>query len=76
MTSPEEEELYRRACAIFRSEGAVSVSRLQRLLRLGYNSTMRLVERMEREGLTGSRPIMSWAKGRLPAEPYGLIVSP
>lgn len=75
MPDADEEELYRRACAIAQARGRASVSELQRALGLGYNSTCRLVERMDREGLTGPRPVMSWATGRLPSEPFGLIVS-
>ncbi|MBT2186753.1 DNA translocase FtsK [Sphingobium nicotianae] len=77
MPSPhDDDELYRRACALVRASQSASVSRLQRELRLGYNSAARLVARMAREGVIGSRSIMPWGRHDLPPEPPGLIINP
>ena len=76
MSTPQEENLYRRACAFDRANGSLSVSRLQRGLRLGHDSAARLIERMEREGVVGARPIMCWGETRLPPDAPGLIIYP
>ncbi len=54
--APEDEaddELYREAVKIAMQQGKISVSMLQRRLRIGYNRAARLVERMEEEGIVG-----------------------
>jgi restriction system protein len=48
-----ETQLYRKAVQIVAASRKASVSYLQRQLRVGYNSTARLIERMEKEGLVG-----------------------
>ena len=51
---PEErDEMYDRAVAIVAQEQAVSISMIQRRLRIGYNRSARIVEKMEREGVVG-----------------------
>jgi S-DNA-T family DNA segregation ATPase FtsK/SpoIIIE len=49
----EEEQLYARAVEIVREQGKASISLLQRYLRIGYNRSARLIERMEREAIIG-----------------------
>ncbi|HIE32493.1 MAG TPA: DNA translocase FtsK [Thermodesulfobacteriaceae bacterium] len=49
----QEDELYREAVRIAMQQGKISVSMLQRRLRIGYNRAARLVERMEEEGIVG-----------------------
>ncbi len=56
LEAPEDEaddELYREAVKIAMQQGKISVSMLQRRLRIGYNRAARLVERMEEEGIVG-----------------------
>ena len=59
-----EEELYKQAVDIIMRDGKVSISYIQRQLRIGYNKSANLVERMEREGIvsppnsTGKREIL------------------
>ncbi len=48
-----EDALYQEAVKIAKQQGQISVSMLQRRLRIGYNRAARLVERMEEEGLVG-----------------------
>lgn len=47
------DELYGEAVKIARDKGSVSVSMIQRHLRIGYNRAARIVEEMERRGLIG-----------------------
>ena len=62
-----EDELYRQAVDIIMRDGKVSISYIQRQLRIGYNKSANLVERMEREGIvsppnsTGKREILKKA---------------
>jgi len=49
----EDDELYREALRIAYQYGKISVSMLQRKLRIGYNRAARLVEKMEEEGILG-----------------------
>jgi S-DNA-T family DNA segregation ATPase FtsK/SpoIIIE len=49
----EDDELYEAALKIAYQYGKISVSMLQRKLRIGYNRAARLVERMEEEGIVG-----------------------
>lgn len=59
-----EDELYKQAVDIIMRDGKVSISYIQRQLRIGYNKSANLVERMEREGIvsppnsTGKREIL------------------
>ncbi|MGC9109062.1 MAG: DNA translocase FtsK 4TM domain-containing protein [Caldimicrobium sp.] len=48
-----EDELYQEALKIAYQYGKISVSMLQRKLRIGYNRAARLVEKMEEEGILG-----------------------
>lgn len=47
------DELYDQAIAIVSEMRTVSISILQRKMRIGYNRSARMIERMEREGLVG-----------------------
>lgn len=49
-----EQALYDEAVGRTRDYGKVSVSLLQRSMRLGFTSALRLIERMEREGVVSS----------------------
>ena len=48
------DELYDQAVAIVSEMRTVSISILQRKMRIGYNRSARMIERMEREGLVGA----------------------
>lgn len=48
-----EDELYKEALKIAYQYGKISVSMLQRKLRIGYNRAARIVEKMEEEGIIG-----------------------
>jgi DNA segregation ATPase FtsK/SpoIIIE, S-DNA-T family len=48
------DELYDQAIAIVAEMRQVSISMLQRKMRIGYNRSARMIERMEREGLVGA----------------------
>ncbi len=64
----EDDELYEKALKIAYQYGKISVSMLQRKLRIGYNRAARLVERMEKEGIVGQsdgvrpRPVLGVSK--------------
>jgi S-DNA-T family DNA segregation ATPase FtsK/SpoIIIE len=47
------DELYDQAIAIVSEMRQVSISMLQRKMRIGYNRAARMIERMERDGLVG-----------------------
>jgi S-DNA-T family DNA segregation ATPase FtsK/SpoIIIE len=47
------DELYDQALAVISEMRQVSISMLQRKMRIGYNRAARMIERMEREGLVG-----------------------
>lgn len=47
------DELYDQAVAIVSEMKTVSISMLQRKMRIGYNRSARMIERMEREGIVG-----------------------
>lgn len=51
------EETYKAAVALVYRDGEVSVSRVQRMLRLRYNEAQDIVERMEREGIISPQGI-------------------
>jgi len=61
------DELYDQAIAIVSEMRTVSISILQRKMRIGYNRSARMIERMEREGLVGA------ADG---AKPRDVLVKP
>jgi S-DNA-T family DNA segregation ATPase FtsK/SpoIIIE len=48
------DELYDQAIAIVGEMRQVSISMLQRKMRIGYNRSARMIERMEREGIVGA----------------------
>ncbi len=48
------DELYDQAIAIVSEMRQVSISMLQRKMRIGYNRSARMIERMEREGIVGA----------------------
>ena len=56
----EHDELYEQSLAVAAESGQVSISYIQRRLKIGYNRAARIIERMEREGVVGpsdgSRP--------------------
>ena len=52
-TEDYDDELYKEALKIAYQYGKISVSMLQRKLRIGYNRAARLVEKMEEEGIVG-----------------------
>ncbi|MBO8143527.1 MAG: DNA translocase FtsK 4TM domain-containing protein [Thermodesulfobacterium sp.] len=52
-TEDYDDELYEEALKIAYQYGKISVSMLQRKLRIGYNRAARLVEKMEEEGIVG-----------------------
>ena len=45
------DELYDQAVAVIAEEGQVSISMVQRRLRIGYNRAARIVEHMEKQGV-------------------------
>jgi len=47
------DELYDQALSVIGEMRQVSISMLQRKMRIGYNRAARMIERMEREGLVG-----------------------
>lgn len=49
--SSNEDELYKEAVAIVLRDRKTTISYLQRVLRIGYNKSANLIERMEREGI-------------------------
>ena len=49
--NPEDQELYNRALEIIKATKRVSVSYLQRRLKLGYNHAARIVDEMEKNGI-------------------------
>jgi len=48
------DELYDQAVAIVSEMRQVSISMLQRKMRIGYNRSARMIERMERDGIVGA----------------------
>ena len=46
-----DEDLYRQAVEIVRTDKKASISYVQRKLRIGYNRAANLIERMEHEGV-------------------------
>lgn len=60
----DDESLYKQAVQIVRTEGKVSISYIQRRLKIGYNRSANIVDRMEREGVvtpadnTGKRTVI------------------
>lgn len=58
------DKLYSEAVKVVRQSGQVSISMLQRRLRVGYNRSARMIERMEEEGIitppdhTGKRQVL------------------
>ena len=48
------DELYDQAVAVVSEMRQVSISMLQRKMRIGYNRSARMIERMEREGIVGA----------------------
>jgi S-DNA-T family DNA segregation ATPase FtsK/SpoIIIE len=68
------DELWDQALAVVSEMRQVSISMLQRKMRIGYNRAARMIERMEREGLVGPadgakpRDVLMRAQGDLPRE--------
>lgn len=67
-SAPDDDEpdpLYTQACTLVRAEQKVSISQVQRCLRIGYNRAARLIEAMEADGLVtpmqrdGSRQVIA-----------------
>ena len=53
VSEDEKDELYETALGIIAETGQVSISMIQRRLKIGYNRAARIVEVMEKEGLIG-----------------------
>ncbi len=51
----DEEDLYRQAVEIVRTDKKASTSYVQRKLRIGYNRAANLIERMEQEGIVSKQ---------------------
>ena len=51
LDSDDEDELFKEATAIIKSEGKASTSFLQRKLQIGYNRAARIIDMMEEKGL-------------------------
>ncbi len=73
--SQEGDPLYPEAVDLIRRQGRVSISMLQRRLRIGYTRAARLVEQMEENGIvsapapdTGEREILDWGGVAPPAD--------
>lgn len=49
-----EQQLYDEAVRVTRTHGAVSASRIQRSMRLGFSHAMRLIQRMEAHGVVSA----------------------
>jgi S-DNA-T family DNA segregation ATPase FtsK/SpoIIIE len=65
--SPDElDENYDRACAIVQETRQVSISMIQRRLRIGYNRAARIVEVMERQGVVSPPDIQNRREVLLP----------
>ncbi len=68
----EEDPVYDQAIELVARMDEVSVSKLQREMRLGYNKAAKIVERMEREGLVGPsngvKPRQVLMRGGVPGE--------
>jgi S-DNA-T family DNA segregation ATPase FtsK/SpoIIIE len=66
------DELYDQALAVVSDMKAVSISMLQRKMRIGYNRAARMIERMERDGVVGPadgakpREVLIRAVGEMP----------
>ncbi|MBL8952142.1 MAG: DNA translocase FtsK [Myxococcaceae bacterium] len=66
------DELYDQAVAIVSDMRQVSISMLQRKMRIGYNRSARMIERMERDGIVGPadgakpRDVLIKAVGQMP----------
>ena len=52
--SNNDDDLYKQAVEIIKRDGKVSISYIQRQLRIGYNKAANLVERMEKEGIVSA----------------------
>ena len=69
------DELYDQAVAIVSEMRQVSISMLQRKMRIGYNRSARMIERMERDGIVGAadgakpRDVLIRAQGQMPGAP-------
>jgi S-DNA-T family DNA segregation ATPase FtsK/SpoIIIE len=65
--SPDElDEMYDRACAIVQETRQVSISMIQRRLRIGYNRAARIVEVMEKQGVVSAPDIQNRREVLLP----------